>query len=461
MDKRFLHNNEKFPEIERKKLIISIVLGVFYSFIFYSFLYLSREILRFFSTIDIEYDIYVLSDQEVNFYNLFFAYLSLIFTQSFCFSYWFGKTRRPFKKVNIQKSAIVNDQQFLNISFLLWFSRLAIVYALYIGIESTGYAFSFYPKYSYLFIICLIVLFLQTWVTIRRLYRRKALKWMLISASIISVLAFSYSRINLIDYQSINEMVLERNIAYKYKMELVEVNTWEKCPPSHIKNIHLVNQLSDSGKLQQPIHFLNANELSFNDLEMNIIHMSIEEPLHLYSLPYCYRLYVDKSIKMSFVNRLKKIMTNVGLPYVLCPIIPKNREHDQRYYPHSYFVWWLQNQELYKNIDLKQFELLSVSYVNDSIQMNNIVYATNDFYSEIKQQIEKHDNYLVAFSVDEDMAFADYIFVLDEFRRAVKSIRDKYAIKNYSKTCEMLESDEFEIVRNKIPSRLMEIDTCW
>ena len=227
MDKRFLHKDPQFPEIKKRNIILGIAFGIFHAFIFYSFLYLSREIIRLFSITD-NYDIWVLSDKEVNFYNLFFAFLSLIFAQSICLLQWFGKPRKIFEKANIKKSPIINDQLFLNIFFLHWFSRLATLYALFIGITTAGgfNVFSFYPKYNFLFILILIVLFLQTWVTIRRVYKRKAFKWILFSAIIIMVLAFVFSRINLVNYQEINRLVLEKNIAHK-KLEFSEINTFE------------------------------------------------------------------------------------------------------------------------------------------------------------------------------------------------------------------------------------------
>jgi hypothetical protein len=214
--RRVLHVEEKFPTIKREYIILSIVVGLFYSFVFYSFLYLLREIIRLYSISD-EYGILILSDKEVNFYNLFFAFLSLILAQSICLLLWFDKTRKVFEKRNIYKSAIINDQIFLNSCFLSWFSRVATLYALFIVCLPIGgfHVFSLYPRYNYLFILFLIVLFLQSWVTIRRAYKRKALKWMLFSATIISVLAFGLSRINLVNYQKINQIYLEKNIAHK------------------------------------------------------------------------------------------------------------------------------------------------------------------------------------------------------------------------------------------------------
>ena len=232
MKYRLFHTEENFPTLKKKEITLSIVLGLFYSFTFYSFLYISRETIRLLSITD-EYDIWILSDKEVNFYNLFFAFLSLIFAQSICLSQWFGKSRR--------KSAIINDQLCLNNFFLCWFSQLAILYGLFFGIPGMGgfYVFSFYPKYNYLFIFILIVLFLQTWRSIRRIYKRKALKWMLYSAVIISILAFSLSRINLVDYRRINHICLEKNIAHKYNLELAEIETFDDYLPTYRNSIYI------------------------------------------------------------------------------------------------------------------------------------------------------------------------------------------------------------------------------
>ena len=443
------------PDIERKNFILSIVLGIIFSFIFYSFLCLSREIIRVLS-ITTTFDVWILSDREVSFYNLFFAFLSLLFAQAICFSQWFGKNRKPFEKLNIQKTAIINDQWFLNNVFLCWFTRSSTLYALFIGTASEGgfYFFSFYPKYNFLFILILIVLFLQTWVSIRRVYKQKALKWMLISALSISVLAFAYSKINLVDYQKINRIILSKNIAYTYKLELAEVNTFEYLHHRNMSEIYVVKP-SDTTKSTNPLILFNGNEFSFDNLEQELLNYMKPRDL---SFEIC-RLHIDKSIKMSFINQLKEILTNTGFRRVGYAVVPKNREYDERFYTYCYSSWRLINKKHYENADTDKFDiLLSVSCFNDSVQINNTVYPKMDFYSKIKQQVEKHDNYLVRFSVDDEMTFADYIFVLSEYGRAVQTVRNEYAIIKYSTEYEMLGSEEYGIIRNKKPVSLMEID---
>ena len=459
MNKGFLQNNQKPPDIEVKSFVFSIASGIFFSFVFYSFLCLSREIIRLFS-ITRTFDIWILSDQEVSFYNLFFAYISLFFAQAICFSQWFGKNRKPFEKINIQKSAIVNDQWFLNTVFLCWFTRYSTLYALFIGIASEGgfYVFSFYPKYNFLFILVLIVLFLQTWVSIRRVYKQKALKWMLISALMISVLAFAYSKINLVDYQEINRIVLKKNIAYTYKLELAEADTFEYLHHRCMSEIYVVKPL-DTTKSTNPLIIFNGNELSFDSLEQKLLIYTNSMEDYSPSFSKFFRLHIDKSIKMSFINQLKGILANTGFRMVEYAVIPKNREYDERYYTYCYSSWRLIDWKSYENADIDEFDiLLSVSCFNDSVQINNIVYPKNDFYSTIKQQVEKHDNYLVTFSVNDEMTFADYIFVLSEYKRAVQTVRNEYAIIKYSTEYEMLGSEEYDIIRNKKPVSIMEID---
>ena len=430
MERFFLHNNGKFPAIKRKNIVFSIVLGIFYAFVFYSFLYLSREIIRLFSVTD-KYDIWVLSDKEVNFYNLFFAFLSLIFAQSICFAQWFGKPRRVFEKVTIQKSAIINDQRFLNNFFFSWFSRLATLYALFIGIAPAAgfYVFSFYPKYNFMFVLILIVLFLQTWVTILRIYKRKTLKWMLYSAVIISALAFMFSRINLVDYKSINKIVLEKNIAHKYNLELAEVRTFDYSEV-YSEDIYIVKQQSDTGS---PLIIFNNNELSFNEMEQFLPNY-IKSENYFFDCP----LYIDKSIKMSYIKRIKEIMENSGLDRVVYAVIPEDREFDKRYYTHRYFEWSLIDKKEQENTDLKEHELLTVSYENNRLQLNNVDCPAKDFYSKVKQQIEEHSNYFVIFYVTDEMAFSDYIFVLSEFKRAVETLRNDHSIKKISVEYEMI-----------------------
>ena len=463
MYRRFTSTEQKFPAIKRKYLIINILLGVLYAFIFYAFLCLVREVVRLY-TITEQYDIWILSDREVHFYNLFFAYLALIFAQSACLSRWFGGIRRPFEKVNLRKPSILNNQQFLNFVFLHWFSQLALIYALFMGIHANGfYVFSFYPKYNFMFIFMLIVLFSNTWIGILRMYKRKVLKWMLYSAILISVFAFAFSRINFIDYQKINEMVLDKNIAKKYNLELAEATTFDwDLQFYNINDIYLLKP-SDTATSKTPLIIFHKGygfeneKLSFDDLEQSItlfINQYYREP------SFCtFRLFIDKSIEMQYVNRLHEALQNVEIYKVAYAVIPQEREYDERYYTDYYLSWRLPYKQPFPPLFHFFEKILFVHYFNDSLQINDSTYSTKDFYSKIRQEIEKYDDYFIVFSVDDAMVFADYLFVKSEIKRAYNAIRNEYALRNYSAEYERLKREDREkmkIIQQKIPIKLIE-----
>lgn len=229
MKKNFLHYNIKSLEISRFRFIVGLIIGLSYSFVFYLLQYVTREIFRLLSTTEY-YEIWVLTDAEVNFYNLFHAYISVIIGQSICFTYWIEKPKRVFKKRSFKIVSIINDQRSLNWFFLSWFSKLAILYGLIFG--CTFYAgyhyFSLYPDYKYLLVLLIIVLFFQTWKTIRVLFKQQSIKWGIISVIAVSFISFGISRVNLIDYQSINNLLLQKSVFFNYKIDLPVTEIYQK-----------------------------------------------------------------------------------------------------------------------------------------------------------------------------------------------------------------------------------------
>jgi hypothetical protein len=119
-------------KISRVQFFSGVILGLTYAFIFYSFLYLTREAIRVL-TITEEHNLWMLTDNEVWVSNLFFAFISVIMGQSICFTFWFYKPKQVFKKSKISKYRIVHEQRFFNWFFLSWFSRLGIFIALLLG----------------------------------------------------------------------------------------------------------------------------------------------------------------------------------------------------------------------------------------------------------------------------------------------------------------------------------------
>ena len=466
MTRRILNIEPKFLEIPRFRLIAGILIGLFYSFAFYSFLYLMREVFRILSVTE-DYDLWILTDKEVSFYNLFFAFISVIISQSVCFTFWFDRPRKIFGKGHYRITTIVNDQRVLNWYFLSWFSKLAIVFGIMFGLAFHGgfYVFSFYPDYNYIFILIIVVLFLQTWNTIRLTFKRKSLKWMLISVVIVSFVAFGLSRVNLIDYEAINQSYLKKNIRHNYHLELPETNSYERLyRRSLIENIYVVK--SKKQLETEPLVIVDNNETDL--YKLNEIIMDWQSMRSEYEVPHMvYQLHIDKTIRMDFVNQLKNELAQSGCIRIAYAVVPKNPEYDIRYYKDFSFQtriqnWhsdWFNPKEIYdglnrfhNTIEINQ-STLGKCFINGKPIENDKIKQT------IKHLIINDSDYIIKFHVNDSVVFSDYFKIVSYSREVINELRNEYSQETYSKQYEWLDYKEEKEVKRKFPLRIFELTT--
>ena len=162
---RFLHKD--IIAIPKSKLVTGIVTGVAFSLCLYLLLYMSRESLRIFSFTE-QFELWILSTKEVWFYNLFIAYISAIFGQSVCMSWWFNYPSKRYGKYKKSLNPVINDLFNLNSFTLSWISKMALVWALFFGWTSFEghYVIPLYPYYIHVFILIIVVLFFNSWIRI-------------------------------------------------------------------------------------------------------------------------------------------------------------------------------------------------------------------------------------------------------------------------------------------------------
>ncbi|PLW93172.1 MAG: hypothetical protein C0592_06880, partial [Marinilabiliales bacterium] len=437
LEKKYLHKDE--ITISRNKIVFGVVLGLLFAFSFYSFLYVMREGLRFMSVTD-THDLWVLSDKEVHFYNLIYAFISVIFAQSVILTFYFDRPKKFFWKRNFRRLSIVNDQRVLNWYFLSWFSKLAILFAFLFGLvfNSGFYSFSFYPDYNYLFILMVIVLFFQTWTTIRIVYKQ-SLKWMLYSFVLVCIVAFGLSRVNLIDYKAINQTVLQKNIDFNYDLELPESSCYERLDRLNlIENIYLVKE-KESPDNSAPILVVDDEEI-----RLDMLHTKIQEWRSMRNeidrQYIIYQLHIHKAVKMEFVHQLKQELSNQGAVNIAYAVAPNDRKLDKKCYHNFAFPIKLpdwSNERLslkeayedtytYQNIiDIQQLE--SGCFINDSLMMPNQV------KNLVKEKISHNTDYIIRLMVSDDIVFADYFIVLSSIKEAIDDLRNEFAMKKYEK----------------------------
>ena len=463
-----------FSEIPKLKLILGGFLFLFSVFSIYSLLYLSRETFRIL-TITGNYDFAIYTDKEVGFYNLFFAYIALIFSQSILFNFLFNSPRKFLEKRYAKRITIINDNRALNSYFINWFSKLALLYAIMFGLafRKAYYVFSFYPEYNYIFILIIIVLFLQSWVTIRLRFKKQSLKLMIFSAIIISICAFALSKVNLIDYKKINETIQQNCELYNFDLQLPQTNNYTKLEnTSLIENIYIVVN-SDN----EPIIIMDNEIIGFRRLEEKIINaQSMRSEADCKKITFV--LNIDKRVEMNFVNELKILMAYQHALKIAYAILPMNFEYNEKYYMNFSVVSYippayktLKQTGMYNPLhcpvatkptsffyDIETLSPIVIKKINSNQCIcNDTVISINKIGDYISTYIEADDNYFLIIRINDEDKFSEYFSILIQIKNSIHEKRNDYSQLIFQKSFKDLSEGQQDQVKKKYSMRITEI----
>ena len=454
MNKRTLNS-----EIPKKQLIFGLLIAVFVTFISYSTFYVFRECFRYVS-ITTDFDLWILSDEEVNFYNLIFGFIAVIFGQSAFFSFIFNQPKKLFERKYYRRTLIVKDQLFLNISFLYWISALFPIVILLFEATRQGspHSLNFFPEYNFLSIFLVIVLFLQTWVTIRRLYKRKSVKWFFISALFLTLSAFGLSKINLTNYKAVNEFWLQKNIVYSYKIKL-PVSTWTEnwmeFRWSMGKRIYVATEN------QKPVFIIDDKRVEADSLSE--IFADWKDSDCWYPIDAC-ELYISQEQKMSVVNKLKTELSKNGIHRIAYAVIPAQIEHNETHRwanKISQFIPYASEKELIDDYNEAHYlfdNIIEVESYNEILILNKKSLSAEDFKLQIKKSIIENSDYIFKHIIRDNNSFAEYIKVQSLCREAVGELRDEYAFIEYGRELNSFRDLGLrKIVGEKYPVRMIEM----
>ena len=443
-------------------LVSGVVVALLMSFILYFFSCVMLEAFRL-MTITTEYDIWVPSEKERSFYQLFFAFVSTLLAQSFCLAYWFDGPRKFFGRRHRSAIQIVNGQRNLNWYFLSWFAKVVLVWFIVLGFPGAFYAFSLYPDFKHLFILIIIVLFLHPWVTMRLAYKRKTLKWMALSAVLVTVLAYSLSRINVVDYKSLENAFLTRNIPYVYDLELPETETLEKVERATLsKNAYLVQSKDKTeSKCLIVVDGKTVDLKAFSESmeDWRLCHNEADIPLL-----NC-RLNIDKKVKMKDVDEVRQALADMRFYRVQYAVVPRHRELDVRYYTFlslhtqrlpvrflgdSLYQKWIEDVSEIPN------QIVVMPKETGTFEINGVPTEGKECKAKFRDLIQQDLNYIIRFKVDEEMLYSDYITVMASAMEALNDLKEEYAMERYLKHWVQLYPEEEEEVYYRFPFRFFE-----
>lgn len=444
------------------KLVSGIVVALVMSFVFYAFSCVMLDVFRVVAVTP-EYDMWVLGDKERSFYQLFFAFVSVILAHSYCLAYWFDRPRRFFERGHHSAVMIVNGQRNLNWYFLSWFAKVVFCWLVLITFPGWFYVFPLYPGLTCLFILIIIVLFLHPWVAMRLAFKRKILKWMALSALMVSVLAFGLSRINLVDYKSLENAFLNRNVPHVYGLELPATDATQKMEHASLtKNVYLVQ--SKDATDSKCLIVVDGQTVDLQMLpevmeEWRSCHNEADIPLLV-----C-RLNIDKSLKMKDVDEVREALANMRFYRIHYAVIPKNPELDSRYYTFLSlslrlpvrFVDTSYYQTTLEEISNSPNQINVSRIASDAYSVNGVSVKGEDCKHVLKRLMKQHPDYVIRFIVDEDMLYGDYMVIVTSAFEALNELKDEYAMEKYAKHLNQVFNDEEEKdIHEHFPFRFFE-----
>lgn len=444
------------------KLVSGVVMALLMSFVFYFFSCVMLEAFRV-MTLTPEYDIWVPSEKARSFYQLFFAFLSVVFAQSFCLAYWFDGPRRFFEQRHRSAVQIVNGQRNLNWYFLYWFAKVLLCWFCIFSFPGAFYAFSLYPDFKHLFILLIIVLFLHPWVAMRLAFKRKTMKWMALSAVLVTILAFGMSRINVFDYKSLDNAFLSRNVPHRYSLELPETDAVLKMQRASLSKIVYLVQDKDEPEPQCLVivdgKIVDLPRFSETMEKWRSCHYEADIPL----LTCC--LNIDRKVKMRDVDEVLQALADIRFYRIQFVVVPRHRELDVRYYNFlalhtmrlpirfhgdSIYQQWVESVGEIPN------QIMVTSHGAEIYDVNGNLVEGTECKTIFKDLIQQDLDYIIRFKVDEEMLYSDYITVMASAMEALNDLKEEYAMERYLKHWDQLYPDEEEEIYYRFQFRFFE-----
>ncbi len=443
---------------------IGLLIGVFYAVTFYGFLFLSREALRLFA-ITRDYDIPILNSEEQQFYNIWLALLAGILAQSQVICYWKDYPNKVFAPRDYRRKVILNDSNVLTWYFMHWMAKIVVVISsfFYMPFSSDHYALGFYPQFKYLFILLLLVLFLQPWLSIRRIYKDRALKYMGLAFLFISLNALAISRIKWIDVDGINNMFLDKNIVYKHNIELPEIEQFENYYLKSFDEVLYVFSDTLEDKLNTRI-VLNESYVRKKDL-LEEIHNLQDKKRESDRSKTSFKLFIDKEICMGELHQIHKLLKQAEIRKVHYAVLPVDKAFDNRYYRIT--TWRAYLPLFYPDENLEWFtiglnkitSIIEVSLYENGLSINNKSVGYADFKDELKKWIRPGERYLVRLCIADNSSFNSYAQAKAAMRLTFEELRLNYLNDNYSRGMSF-DAYENELVKeaiNSFPKSIFEL----
>lgn len=398
----------------REKLSISkfrfwggFIVSILLSLSLYLFFVTCRDFTRLL-TFTYNYNFLELNSNELFFYNLFYAILSLLVGLSYFLKIVFDKNKNIYeKRIQFKRKKIVHDQNILTWFFLLWFIRTAGLTAfLYMNFNTDYpidfyYDLNFYSDYKHLFILILIVLFLQSWQGLSSTISNYP-KYLIGSFILISVLAFGFTKINLTNFENFFKKQHAENPYIKKNIELPKIHFTESLS---LRNKELEIFVSKKGEI-----YFSGEKRSLSEIKKILLEAN-SDAYYYHNFNSFVQLNIDKNTSLKHLYELKKIIATYTDFKIAYSAYPENLIYSKTYYQDK-------SEGIFEGSKVELFEneiILELTNENELL-VNNRVYNCQEIASTISYLILKNKKYRITIKLKKNALFSDYLKLLSYAR---------------------------------------------
>ncbi|MDB9720390.1 hypothetical protein OAA67_00785 [Winogradskyella sp.] len=436
----FYNSTVNFNSISKKKIVLSILLGLVAALLIYSFFYVFREAIRMLF-LDFENRPLIIPETERQFYNLFFAAIAMILGNSMAISFLFSRPQNVFMRRHNIRAKIINDQMFLGPNFIHWFAKIWFLFGLFAAQFMDS---AFITNFIAPSILLIVVLYLDSWKTFIRVIKKN--RWKIQVAHLITfiLLTFILSKIDSVDYKSYDKVMLASNPTINVPLSLYKKDNYNlnyygnvvfKMKFSSNTNVDLLN-LSNNKIEFYEIHNIIEDwkkEVFYSDYSKFLIKLRANKNILIRHIKeFELELFNDNHYKIIYEvandDKTTSRFSNNQIKYTISPSLQEALPQKGR--PPRVPGW-----DLYKEHRFK--DTLSL-HISDNIKIDGREIPLQTLSKKLKRHINKST--VIEYVYADSVTYQDYINVLSAHKIAVWELR---ATENYEAINEQYYKNQF------------------
>lgn len=204
---RFRKEKISIHNIGRQRFWIGVVAGLIAAISISLFFNQSRESLRLLTSMSA--DLLILKENELLFFNYFFSFLSTVLGLSITIWIWMLNKKHNRKKDRIYKKLSVTNTLLIFWIIMMIISRFGSILPIVLfGFPGYDNHLKLYDEYWILFVLIPIVVFMQSWFTVRLVYQSG--KWIFLSFLFCILTAFTLQLTTTVNQKKLNSAYYQR-----------------------------------------------------------------------------------------------------------------------------------------------------------------------------------------------------------------------------------------------------------